>query len=143
VSRSIDKVKLINGRATMTTEDAIERFVEEGREDHVGLWQIIRAVREDLGIIDAEEVRRATLGMVEELLREGRMRPGRPTLDWRGFEPWRLSPGEALHRIDREWHALGREPSLWEVVWFDTPNESDEQQGASDDSCPNSPVPAS
>jgi hypothetical protein len=104
----------------MLAEEVLDRFVEEGREDHVGLWQIVRAVREDLGVSDADEVRRVTLELVGALLRERGMIAGRPSLDWRGFIPWQLAPEAAVRRIEEEWLALGRDPNLWEIVWFDT-----------------------
>ena len=33
----------------MLTEEILESFVEEGRYDYVGLWEIVRAVKESTG----------------------------------------------------------------------------------------------
>jgi hypothetical protein len=112
----------------MLAEELLEDFVEEGREDHVGLWEIVRAVREDLEVSNDDEVRRVTLDLVEQLLRRYGMEAGRPMPDWRGFLPWRLSPDEAVRRIEREWVALGREPNLWEIVWFNTPGSTADKE---------------
>jgi hypothetical protein len=105
----------------MYAEEVLERFVEEGRDDHVGLWQIVRAVREDLKVHEECDVRRTTLALVGQLLGRYGMSAGVPAADGRGFLPWTLSADESLQRIETEWLALGRDPDLWEVVWFDTP----------------------
>jgi hypothetical protein len=34
------------------------------------------------------------------------------------FVPWQLTIPEALARIEREWRALGRDPSLGDICWF-------------------------
>jgi len=108
----------------MKLNDVVLDFVEESHDDHVGLWEIVRAVREDLGVSDNAEVRRLTLEVVASLLREHGLVAGKPTPDWRGFVPWPLSPEEAERRIEEEWAALGRDPNLWEIVWFDTPQRA-------------------
>jgi hypothetical protein len=106
-------------------EDLMAAILEEGLADHVGLWEIVRAVREDLGVRDWDEVRRVTLQLVWSLLRDRGMIAGRPSLDWRGFIPWQLTAEESVRRIEEEWTVLGRDPSLWEIVWFDAPAEGE------------------
>jgi hypothetical protein len=106
----------------MLAEELLQDFAEEGREDHVGLWEIVRAVREDLGVSDTAEVRQVTLDLIGGLLRRYGMEAGRPAPDWRNFLPWGLSPEETIRRIEAEWLALGRDPSLWEIVWFNNPD---------------------
>lgn len=105
----------------MQLEDVVEQFVEEGLDDHVGLWQLVRAVREDLGVNDSDGVRSVTLGLVRTLLSERRLQAGFPARDGRGFQPWPLSLDQSISRIGSEWDALGRDPTIGEVVWFNTP----------------------
>jgi len=41
----------------MTTADVLENLVEECHADHVGLWEIVDAVRSDLGSTNPSEIR--------------------------------------------------------------------------------------
>src|SRR5438105_1289071 len=104
----------------MTDESAFLDLVEECRQDHVGLWEVIDAVRFDLGSSNPDQTRALTLGLVRRLLRDPKILVGHPAPDGRHFVPWKLTPDEACSRIDREWSALGREPTIGDVVWFTT-----------------------
>src|SRR5262249_231990 len=94
-------------------------LLAESKEDHTGLWYVLTNVERDLHPEGPAQARRITLDLVRELLESGQLRAGFPTLDGRGFVPWTLSPAEALARIEREWDALGREPTIGDIVWFD------------------------
>lgn len=102
-------------------ERVASAVVTELPDDFVGLWQIIADVRQHLPVGDAEPVREMALRVVEHLLVTGRARPGMPTPDGRRFVPWGISTEQALRRINTEWDALGREPSIGDIVWFDAP----------------------
>jgi hypothetical protein len=102
----------------MNPQDVLECLSEECREDHIGLWRIVNAVRVDLGARDPSVVRELTLGLVRSLLQEPGMQVGHPAPDGRHFVSWGLSPEEAVSRIDQAWSALGRDPDIGEVAWF-------------------------
>lgn len=102
----------------MTAEDVLESLAEECREDHVGLWRIVNAVRYDLGATGHQDVRALTLQLVRSLLNEPGVQVGHPAPDGRHFITWGLPPDQALRRIEQEWAALGREPDVGEVAWF-------------------------
>jgi hypothetical protein len=104
----------------MTADDALESLVEECREDHVGLWRLVRTVRHDLGASGAQDIRAVTLRLVRGLLQQPGIQVGHPAPDGRHFLPWGLPAEQALSRIEREWTALGREPGIGEVAWFTT-----------------------
>jgi hypothetical protein len=104
----------------MTAEDALENLVEECRVDHVGLWEVIRAVRFDLGSTNPAQTRALTLQLVHRLLHERGVQVGRPAADGRHFVPWELPPAQAIPRIGHEWSALGHDPDIGEVAWFTT-----------------------
>jgi hypothetical protein len=118
----------------MTPEDVLECLVEECKEDHVGLWRIVNAVRFHLGSVDRLETRAIALRLVRSLLHERGMLAGHPAPDGRHFVPWDLPPDQAVRRIDREWSALGREPDIGEVAWFTSPQEPPEQTRRDDES---------
>jgi hypothetical protein len=57
----------------------------------------------------------------------GLVQAGFPTPDGRGFEPWSLGPNAGIDRINSEWNALGREPKIGEVVWFNTTQKGEKE----------------
>ncbi len=102
----------------MTPEEVLDSLVEECQEDHIGLWRIVNAVRFDLGSADAGQTRTLVLRLVRRLLQERGIQVGWPAPDGRHFIPWDLTPDQAIHRIEKEWSALGREPNIGELAWF-------------------------
>lgn len=102
----------------MTTIDVLENLAEECHSDHVGLWEVIEAVRSDLGFTNPSEIRMRTLDLVRCLLAKPGMQVGHPAPDGREFVAWDVSSEQALKRIAEEWSALVREPNIGEVAWF-------------------------
>jgi hypothetical protein len=102
----------------MTPEDVLESLAEECQNDHVGLWEIVDAVRLDLGTTSAAQTRSWSLRLVRSLLSERGMQVGHPASDGRHFVSWDLPVDQAMSRIEKEWSALGREPQIGEVAWF-------------------------
>src|SRR5947208_2356557 len=109
---------------TMTQNDVLEGLLNECQADHVGLWELVRCAQFDLGAKDAEETRVLTLTLVRQLLNEPGIVVGHPAPDGRNFVAWRLTPDEALRRIERDWIALGREPNIGDLAWFTSADES-------------------
>ncbi len=105
----------------MTPDEVLESLVEECREDHLGLWRIVNAVRFDLGSANPSETRALTLRLVCGLLHERGMQVGHPAPDGRHFVSWGVSPDQAVRRIEQEWSVLGRDPNIGEVAWFTSP----------------------
>jgi len=87
----------------------------EGLHDHIGLWSLLWHFQE---LPDPAVRRRETMALVEELLGQGWFEVGFPTSDGRGFEPWNSAPDVSIARINKEWDALGQEPNIGEIVWF-------------------------
>src|SRR2546430_15386519 len=69
----------------MTPDDVLESLAEECHTDHVGLWEIVDAVRFDLGSTNVFETRALTLRLVRSLLSERGMQVGHPAPDRRHF----------------------------------------------------------
>jgi hypothetical protein len=89
----------------------------EGLGDYVGLWEFASWLRTHEPSATDEEVRRKATEAVRRLVVGGHMSPGALT-DGGGFSPWTSDAGESLQRIDREWRALGRDPTIAEICWF-------------------------
>jgi hypothetical protein len=102
----------------MTMQEVLDSLVEECQDDHVGLWRIVNAVRFDLGSTDTTQTRILSLRLVRSLLQERGIQVGRPAPDGRHFLPWDLTPDQAIHRIEEEWTAIGRDPNIGELAWF-------------------------
>ena len=95
-------------------------------EDHVGLWLLIREIKDSAKKrIDPATVQRRTLNVLRPLLEEGLVQAGHPAPDGRRFVPWPLPAAEVIGRTKREWDALGREPNIGDIVWFTTTEKGD------------------
>lgn len=98
-----------------------EEFLVEAGQDYVGLWQLVGAVRRKLQVSEPSEVRRLTLLLVRDLLASG-LQAVALTSDG-GCVPWLKNDVQSvINRIEREWSALGREPNIGEIVWFNLPD---------------------
>jgi hypothetical protein len=111
----------------MTPDDVLDSLAEECQTDHLGLWEIVDAVRLDLGTTTAPEVRAVTLRLVHRLLSERQMQVGHPAPDGRHFISWGLSPDQAVSRIEKEWSNLGREPNIGELAWFTSVDQASDK----------------
>jgi len=88
----------------------------ETTEDDVGLWSIHWHYRESGRETDKSNTRRETLELVKDLLEEELIQAGQ--FKDGDFELWNLSPTETIARIETEWDALQRDPTLGDIVWF-------------------------
>lgn len=99
-------------------EELTESFLLEAEEDCVGLWQIVKHVKEDLSIEGSADVREMTIAVVRKLLESGAQAGDSPYTKGR-FMPWREQGAtEVIKRIEKEWDALGRDPNIPDIVWF-------------------------
>ena len=90
----------------------------EMKDDYVGVWEIARLVRSELGVDDPIGIREITLQVSEEMLMHGWIRPGVATKSGE-FEPWDTNPGTTLATIVEDWEKLGRTPTVGDIAWFD------------------------
>jgi hypothetical protein len=103
------------------------RLLNDCKENPVGLWTVVWEVRYELhgGKVpslqddrsEPQQVRHVSMQLIERLLTSG-VQAGFPAPDGTKFIPWVLTTERALDRISAEWTALGREPTMGEVVWF-------------------------
>ncbi len=103
-----------------TIEQLKIALVAEGVEDFLGLWEFLWEARETLGVTESPRDREVALDLVRDLLEEGLIQPGAPIDQGPGFDPWELSPSEALKRIEAEWDLLDDDPFTGDIVWFVT-----------------------
>ena len=107
-------------RLWATTCQQIERFVGEAEIDPVGLWEIMLAAERTTNLDAALDGTERTLSLVALLL--GRSFRATDLACGGKYIPWADQDHPAvLQRIQREWHAHGREPNPNDICWFDLP----------------------
>jgi hypothetical protein len=108
-------------------DQIVRDFCREAEVDYVGLWQVVSAVVHDYQVSSPADIRRLTMEIVRGLLASGfeavDLRPGGGRIPW---ADQRLDV--VLARIDHEWDALGKEPDVGDIVWFDLPERNGSQR---------------
>lgn len=87
-------------------------------ESHIGLSSMIGHIAGASRDGTPAELQSKTLAVVDQLLKEGLIRAGRPTPDGKAFVAWDLAAKESMERIKREWDTLGRAPAPGDITWF-------------------------
>ncbi len=88
--------------------------------DEIGLWQVVAAGQ--WRKLKGRDLREFVIDVVREMLARG-FRPGMhdPNDDFK-LAPWPEQDHQAIiRRIETEWDALGRDPSIADIAWFDRP----------------------
>lgn len=104
------------------TDPLLASIVASADESAIGFWlvvAVVRNVRARIATVDDADLRRSVLELVREALRRRLLIAG--SIEERGFDPWHLSPDDAIERLEREWDALGRDPQPGEIALFATP----------------------
>ena len=87
-------------------------------EEHVGLWFIVPHIEDYYRGDKPDALRQRTLEVLKTLLESGEIEAGHPAPNGKNFVGWSTPPRESIARIEREWTALGRAPSIGDIVWF-------------------------
>jgi hypothetical protein len=109
-------------------DNIVEDIRSEARQDYVGLWEVCIKVRSRLHPDGPTGLKDLVLAIVRRLLSDGLQAvtlipPGSGCVPWASQDP-----AHVIGRIEAEWDALGREPSVGDIVWFNDPK----WQGVSD-----------
>ena len=107
-----------------------DRFIIEGTEDYVGLWQIIKKIRLNRTDKNQKEVQSITLDAIREILETGFMQIGMfEYVDEKSLEyqVWNLDINTCIQRVEKEWNELGREPNIGEVAWLVTTEKGEKE----------------
>jgi hypothetical protein len=93
-------------------EEMVEGFRRECAEDHVGLWQISRALKDLGGEWGTERI----VAVVAALLEDADVAVGQ--FDGGRFVEWSGSREERIERIRGELLRLGGAPDIGDVAWL-------------------------
>jgi hypothetical protein len=102
----------------VSDQNMISELITEARADEVGLWLIIAKLRDACGITEPTKLRAATLDFVCKFLDSGQVVAGYYRPDGSGIAIWDMPTGDVISRISDEWHGLGREPNIGDIVIF-------------------------
>ena len=95
--------------------EIVNDFIKEAEVDYVGLWEIAKVAREELGAKKLQDVRNISLQIARGLYENG-LRPG----DYDYGTHMDFWPDEGcqamLDRIDREWIKLNADPTHLEPI---------------------------
>jgi len=99
-------------------------LLAECEDDHVSRASVIGYVEDELGEANETELQKATLDLLYELLKAGRVQAGFPDANGRELHPWPFAVSAIIDKIRSLWDPNGARPKPGEVVWFTTPWKS-------------------
>jgi len=99
----------------MTTKQCIDDLLMRGCDDWLYVAEVVSVVKCVAGGSPIE-LQRLTIDLIQLVAQQGLMEVGDLSND--GFHKWDLPIEACLSRVQREWNALGRNPSLGEICWL-------------------------
>jgi hypothetical protein len=97
-------------------EPMLDNLLVEGSQDSVEAFEVALLAVEIGGATSDDEIRDASLGIIREALTLELVCVG--DVGEGGFQPWAGDLEAAMARIELEWRALKREPSIGEICRF-------------------------
>jgi hypothetical protein len=105
-------------------DEIAKSYVDEAEIDYVGLWQICIRVRVEFSSSDPREQREIVMQIIRRMLASG-LKAVTLHSSGPGCTPWKeQGEDEVIKRISSEWDALGHDPSVADIVWFNNPRVS-------------------
>lgn len=102
------------------------RFFISFLDDWVALWELIRMVKKIYGFNDREKIQSFILEFIHNLLINEMIYVGFPTEEGK-FDSWQGKPETLIQRIKKAWDALGDEPNIGDVIWFDITKKGEQE----------------
>ncbi len=96
-------------------------FIVEGREDYVGIWQIINRLNEKFSQSSPKEILLMAIQAVREILETGFIQIGMfEYIDEKNLEDqiWNQYIDSIINPIETEWDKLPREPNIGDIAWL-------------------------
>ena len=102
----------------MIIKECINDVVMRGCDDWLDACGVASVAINIGHTLSAEEIQNLSLKIIQEVVEQGLMEIGDLPDEGRRLKLWSMTPQECLDRVEREWKALGRNPSLGEVCWL-------------------------
>ena len=99
----------------MKSQQCIDELLIRGCDDFLYLaeaWSVVKFI----GGGSPVELQELTIDLIRVVVHQRLMEIGDVRKD--GFHKWEMPIEESLGRVEREWNALGRNPSLGEICWL-------------------------
>ncbi|MEK7528606.1 MAG: hypothetical protein AAB592_02485 [Patescibacteria group bacterium] len=123
---TVDSKKKINKDSLLQMSEREKSIVEKCTKQPLDLWGVID-INNTYKSKYAVKIQEKTFQILRDLLEFGLIQAGFPTSDGRKFNPWKTSSEDTISRIISELDALGREPTIGEIVWFTTTLKGDKE----------------
>jgi hypothetical protein len=104
--------------STAEIEDAKDAILRAGAVDYLDVWFISGLVQDVLHLDAAAAALEISVDAIEQLLREGKLRPG-DLVPPGEFVPWARSPDDAIALIRHRINMLGHAPRVGDIAWFE------------------------
>lgn len=101
----------------------VNDILVRGLDDWIQASEVDSVARTVGGATTELEAQKLSLEIIRHVIKDGLMEAGDVT--GHGFHAWNLSADDAIERIEREWAALGRFPTLGEICWLSNTAEGD------------------
>src|SRR3954465_9726050 len=101
----------------MTLQECVNDLVMRGCDDWLDASEVASVAIQVGRARTADQVRDLSLGVIPAAVQQGLMEVGDLPEQGRRLRLWPMTPPECLERIEREWNALGRNPTLSEICW--------------------------
>jgi hypothetical protein len=91
-------------------------ILKECVDDDCDLCWLIGVVREESPPAEPQALQAVCLQVIHDLHKAGYIHAG--SANPGHFDVWDIPTDKLVADIKREWDNLGRDPKLWEIVWF-------------------------
>lgn len=102
----------------MTMQRCVDELLMRGCGDWIDAAEVTSVAKFTGQTEAADSIRDLSLQLIREVVYQGLMEVGDLPKDGRRLELWPLSPEKILERVEREWNALGRNPTISEICWL-------------------------
>ena len=102
----------------MNLQRCIYALLEHGADDWVYAAEVASVAKFTGRANTEDEIRGLSFALIREVVQQGFMEIGDLLGEGGRFRKWEMSDQETLERVEREWIALGRNPSLGEICWL-------------------------
>ena len=109
----------------MSITRCVNEIVMRGCDDWVDACGVASIAINIGNARSADEIRDLSLRIIREVIKQGLMEVGDLPDEGRRLILWPITSQECLDRVEREWIALGRNPSLSEVCWLQNTAKGD------------------
>jgi len=109
----------------MTIQACIDDLLMRGCDDWVNAAEVTSVAKFTGHAQSEDEIRSVSLKLIGEVVQQGLMEIGDLPDEGRRLKLWPMTSQECLDRVEREWNALGRNPSLGEICWLQNTDKGD------------------